>query len=176
MEIMSDNRQSYTDQRYVFFTTFSLYRRRRLLDLDQPNRIVLGVLNHQLDAFNAKCVGFVLMPDHVHVLFWLPDPALLTRFLHGLKRMSSFRIRNWYRDNAPNYFEQFGEGDRLWQSKSYTFNVYSEAKLTEKLNYIHLNPVRASLVDRAEDWRWSSARWYLNKKSAGVPIHWIECQ
>ena len=68
---MSNQRQRFADQRYVFFVTFSVYKRRRLLDLDQPKRIVLGVLNHLLESMEGKCVGFVLMPDHVHALIWL---------------------------------------------------------------------------------------------------------
>ena len=172
---MSDQRRHFTDQRYVFFVTFSVYRRRRLLDADQPKRIALGVLNHLLDSLDGKCVGFVLTPDHVHPLLWLPQPTELTRMLHGWKRMSSFRIRRWYAEHAPNYFSEFGAGDRFWQAKSYTFHIYTEKKLQEKLEYIHLNPVRAGLVAKAENWRWSSARWYLRHQSVGVPITWIEC-
>jgi len=78
--------------------------------------------------------------------------------------MSSFRIRRWYAEHAPNYFSEFGAGDRFWQTKSYTFHIYRERKLQEKLEYIHLNPVRAGLVAKAEDWRWSSARWYLRRQ------------
>jgi putative transposase len=40
------------------------------------------------------------MPDHVHALFWLPDPQEINRFLHSWKRMSSFRIREWYACHA----------------------------------------------------------------------------
>jgi putative transposase len=167
---MSDRRRQFEDQRYVHFLTFSVYRRRRLLDLDQPKRIVLGVLNHQLQALSAKCVGFVLMPDHVHALIWLPQPGELRRFLHGWKRMSSYRIRRWYADHAAHYFATFGAGERFWQPKSYVFHIHSERKLEEKLSYMHENPVRAKLVD----WAWSSARWYLCQRSVGVPIHWVE--
>jgi REP-associated tyrosine transposase len=169
---MSDRRQRFDDQRYVHFITFSVDRKRRLLDLDQPKRIVLGVLNHLLDAMSAQCVGFVLMPDHVHALVGLSDSRDLTRFLHGWKRMSSFRVRQWYAEHAPNYFDGFGPGDKFWQPKSYVFHVYNERKLREKLDYMHLNPVRAGLVQRAEQWPWSSARWYLRKQSVGVPITW----
>jgi putative transposase len=171
---MSDRRRQFNDQRYVHFLTFSVYRRRRLLDLDQPKRIVLGVLNHQLQAMAAKCVGFVLMPDHVHALIWLPQPSELRRFVHGWKRMSSFGIRRWYAEHAPNYFTDFGSGDKFWQPKSYVFHIYSERKLAEKLQYMHENPVRAGLVERAIDWAWSSARWYLCRRSVGVPLDWIE--
>jgi putative transposase len=48
--------------------------------------------------------------------------------------------------------------------------VFSEKKLEEKLDYMHLNPVRRGLVLRAVDWKWSSARWYLQRKSVGIKI------
>ena len=171
---MSDQRRRFDDRRYVHFVTFSVYKRRRLLDLDQPKRIVLGVLDHLLKTMSARCVGFVLMPNHVHALVWLPEPKDLTRFLHGWKRMSSFRIRQWYAEHASNYFADFGPGERFWQPKSYIFHIYSERKLREKLDYMHLNPVRAGLVQKAEEWRWSSARWYLLQQTVGVPITWME--
>jgi putative transposase len=171
---MSDGRRRFEDQRYVHFVTFSVCKRRRLLDLDQPKRILLGVLNHQLEALGGKCVGFVVMPDHVHALIWLPESRELTRFLHGWKRMSSFAIRRWYAEHAPRYFAGFGPGDKFWQPKAYVFQVYSEQKLLEKLTYMHENPVRAGLVRRAIDWRWSSARWYVLHKSVGVRVEWIE--
>ncbi|MES2790610.1 MAG: transposase [Planctomycetota bacterium] len=110
---MSDQRREFTDQRYVYFLTFSVYRRRRLLDFDHPKRIVLGILNHQLEQMQGKCVGFIVMPDHVHALLWLPNPQELRRFVHGWKRMSSFEIRNWYSDREPSYFQNFGPGDRF---------------------------------------------------------------
>lgn len=172
---MSDQRREFSDQRYVFFVTFSVYKRRRLLDLDQPKRIVLGILNERLKAMSAQCVGFVVMPNHVHALIWLPDPRDLRRFLHGWKRLSSYAIRRWYAEHAANYFKGFGPGERFWQPKSYVFHIYTQRKLEEKLAYVHLNPVRAGLASKAGDYRYSSARWYLRQQSVGVPITWVEC-
>ena len=88
--------------------------------------------------------------------------------------MSSFGIRQWYREHAPQYFAGFGPGDKFWQPKSYVFQVYRERKILQKLNDMHENPVRAGLVQKAVDWRWSSARWYILHRSVGVPLHWIE--
>jgi putative transposase len=171
---MSDERRQFTDQRYIHFITFSVFKKRKLLDFDQPKRIMLGVLNHQLKSLSSKCVGFVIMPNHVHSLIWLNDPMELTRFIHGWKRMSSFKIREWYTQHAPTYFEDFGKGDQFWQPKNYTFHVYSEKKLKEKLDYMHMNPVREKLVERTVDWKWSSARWYHDRRSVGVKIDWVE--
>jgi putative transposase len=77
--------------------------------------------------------------------------------------------------SRPNDFAGFGPGHRFWQPKSYTFHIYGEKKLREKLNYIHLIPVRAGLVTHAVDWAQSSARWYIRYQTVGVPSTWIEC-
>lgn len=147
-----DRRRTIDGQLYSHFITFSVERRRRLLDMDHPKQIVLGVLNHQLESFQARCVGFVLMPNHVHALIWFSATGQLSRFMHGWKRISSFEIRNWYRTNAPSYFSEFGEGDRFWQPKYYSFEIDNEKKQEEKLAYMHQNPVRARLVSQAVDW------------------------
>jgi len=56
----------------------------------------------------------------------------------------------------------------FWQPKYYPFNLYSEKKAKEKLDYMQLNPVRAGLVQQACDWRWSSAGYYEQGKTVGV--------
>jgi len=170
---MSSRRRIIDDRLYAHFVTFSVDRRRRLLDHEHPKRIVLGALNEELRQHEALCVGFVLMPDHVHGAIWLPSTGALSSFMHGWKRKSSFHIRSWYRRAAARYFEGFGEGDRFWQRKYHSFEIDEASKLEEKLRYMHENPVRAGLVERATDWRWSSARWYAWGRSVGVPIRAI---
>ena len=171
---MSNPRRIADDRLYAHFITFSVYRRRKLLDHEHPKRILLGVLNGQLKDFSARCVGFVIMPDHVHLVVWLPQVGQLSEFMHEFKRVSSFSVRDWYRWTAPNYAACSDEGARFWQAKYYAFEIYERAKLEEKLQYMHENPVRAGLVDHPTDWKWSSARWYLQRKSCGVPIQWID--
>ena len=53
------------------------------------------------------------------------------------------------------------------------FNLFTERKAEEKLSYVHQNPVRAGLVARPEDWRWSSAGYYATGRSVGVPVAWL---
>ena len=171
---MRPKRRIADDKLYAHFVTFSNYRRRRLLDHEHPKRIVLGVLNYVLDKHQARCVGFVIMPDHVHALIWFPMTGQLSPFIHEWKRQSSLRIRSWYRKDAPNYTASFGEGKRFWQPKYYPFEIYERTKLEEKLIYMHMNPVRAGFLQRAVDWEWSSARWYELGQSVGVPIQWVE--
>jgi hypothetical protein len=62
----------------------------------------------------------------------------------------------------------------FWQARYYDFNVWSEVKRVEKLRYIHRNPVTRRLVERPEDWAWSSYRHYLTGEMGKVEIesHW----
>ena len=63
------------------------------------------------------------------------------------------------------------EDDRqFWQTRFYDFNVWSKRKRIEKLNYIHLNPVRRRLVDRPELWAWSSYRAYALGEKGRVEV------
>jgi putative transposase len=171
---MGPKRRIIDDKLYAHFVTFSGFHRRRLLDHDHPKRIVLGVLNYVLDKHAARCIGFVIMPDHVHAIVWFPETGQLSPFMHEWKRQSSLKIRAWYRVEAPNYARDFGEGERFWQPGYYPFEIYEPRKLREKLNYMHANPVRAGLVADPTDWPWSSARWYARRQHVGVPIQWID--
>jgi putative transposase len=158
------------DKLYVHFITFSVHARRRLLDHERPKRILLGVLNEQIISFQAKCAGFVIMPDHVHAAIWLPKTGQLSRFVHSWKRISSFHIRKWHQLNAPSYFKDFEDSDKFWNPKYYAFEIFETDKLEEKLRYMHENPVRLGLVNLAADWKWSSAGWYETRCDVGVPI------
>ncbi|QDT66105.1 REP-associated tyrosine transposase [Calycomorphotria hydatis] len=168
-----DQRRIIDDELYAHFVTFSCYKRRRLLDEDRLKRIVLGTLSTQLNVFSATCIGYVVMPDHVHAMVWFPKPHCLSDFMRNWKESSSFRAAEFLK--SSNYFKDIGTDDPFWQPKYYPFSLYSRDKVEEKLDYMHENPVRAGLVKRAVDWPWSSARWYLEGRQTGVPLGWIEC-
>ena len=85
-------RKIYDRERHAHFVTFSCYKRRRLLDHDRAKRIVLGALNAQLRRLQGLCVGFVVMPNHVHAILWFAEPGELIEAMKQWKRMSSFRM------------------------------------------------------------------------------------
>ena len=95
--------------------------------------------------------------------------------MQGWKRLSRFQIRRWYRQHDARYFQQADLGKKFWTPKYYAFELYARRKIEEKLESMPLNPVRAGLVAKADDWRWSSARWYMERRTVGVPITWVEC-
>jgi len=164
-------RKIYDSERALHFVTFSCYRRRSLLDTPQARRIVLGTLNAQLTRLDGRCAGFVVMPEHVHALLWFPAEGLLSECLKQWKRTSSVRIQELLQTTLVAYAAELPKREPVRQPRYYDFNVYSPRKLAEKLQYMHLNPVRRGLVAKAVDWRWSSARFYELHRTVGLPIH-----
>ncbi|WDI40876.1 REP-associated tyrosine transposase [Bremerella sp. P1] len=164
------NRRQPLEQLYIHFVTFSCYHRRRILEYDQANRVVLGCLNTNLKVHRGRCAGFVLMPDHVHALVWFDTLNQLPSFIQKWKHDSSYAIKEQYRRWAWSYGDAIGDDTPIWQRRYYSFEIYHPAKIQEKLDYMHMNPVRAKFALLPAQWRWSSARWYDKGKSVGVPI------
>jgi len=144
----------------VHFITFSCYRRLPLLG-SEPRDTFVVTLERVRRWYGFYLIGFVVMPEHVHLLLSEPERGKLAVVLQMLKQIVSCKLS----DHATNPF---------WQPRYYDFNVWREQKLTEKLDYIHSNPVQRGLVTRPEDWRWSSARHYATGEECGVAIesHW----
>ncbi len=104
----------------------------------------------------------------------LNSAGQLSKFMQGWKRASSYAIRQWYEQQQAAYLQSQPLGEKFWTPKYYAFQIDSRQKLEEKLTYMHMNPVRAGLVEKTVDWKWSSARWYEHQQSVGVPISWVE--
>jgi putative transposase len=82
---------------HAHFVTSSCFRRRRRLDHDRPKKVVLGVLNSQLALQRGTCIGFVVLPDHVHAIVRFPDPDQVSRFLKQWEQRSSVPIKRLLR-------------------------------------------------------------------------------
>jgi putative transposase len=114
------------------FITFSCYRRLPLLNNDRARIIFEETLEKLRNHHNFYVFGYVLMPEHVHLLISEPKTRPLSTTLSVLKRKISKSLKG----NRPQF----------WQTRYYDFNVVSQAKFTEKLRYIHRNPVERDLV------------------------------
>jgi putative transposase len=161
---------TYDDLGHAFFLTFSCYKRRRLLDDDSAKKVVIGVLSSQLTKQRGRCSGFVVMPDHVHAVVWFGEADQLSFFMKQWKQRSSVNIKRNMKARQTEYTGQVLLSDPVWQEGYYSFNIYDEDKLVEKINYMHGNPVKAGLVARPEDWQYSSARHYSLGRSVGVKL------
>ena len=111
------------------------------------------------------------MTNHVHMIAKAEGKYSLSEILRDFKKYTSKTI---FKAIADNDFESrrdmllkhfsTPEGIRFWRSDNNPVELWSNAVITEKLNYIHLNPVEEGLVFRAEDYVYSSAIDYAGEK------------
>jgi putative transposase len=128
------------------FITFTCYHHRPLLRTPEAaHTFELGLERIRRD-YRLRVYGYVVMPDHVHILISEPERSCLSEAIKSLKQGTSRRLPT--------------SDGRFWQTRYYDFNVHDERKRIEKLRYIHRNPVRAGLCQAPEDWEWSSFRHY----------------
>ena len=137
--------------------TFSCYRRQPLLDRATACSVFEGELEAVRIRYGFVVAGYVLMPEHVHLLVSEPSRSSLSVAIQVLKQQTSRKLK------------QRGAA-RFWQRRYYDFNVRNEKKRVEKLRYIHRNPVKRGLVDKPEDWFWSSFRHYATGHVGVVEI------
>lgn len=146
-------------KRYQFtgdlhFVTFSCYRRNPHLASVAARSRFEAALEHTRAKHRFLVIGYVVMPEHVHLLVGEPEKAALATALHALKlSVSKLSPQRPFR-----------------QSRYYDFNVFSGRKQVEKLRYIHRNPVKRGLVKEPMDWAWSSFRHYATGERGVVEI------
>jgi putative transposase len=139
-------RQIYDNEGHAHFITFSCYRRRRLLDDSRAKGIVVHFLSAQLINQGGNCIGFVVMPDHVHALVRFDAPESLSVFMNQWKRRPSIQLKRLYSTALRHYGEKVDLNGPIWQPRYYSFNVFSKAKVMDKLDYMHSNPMKAGLA------------------------------
>ncbi len=133
--------------RQLHFLTFSCYQRRPLLGTAQARDVFENVLERFRQRYRFYVAGYVVMPEHVHLLITEPELGTLAAALMLIKRTVAHQLLT-------------SEAEHFWQRRYYDFNVWSERKRIEKLRYIHRNPVLRGLVTSPDEWQWSSFRCY----------------
>ena len=155
------------------YLTASTCRRTALFASPRFCREFVRVLDQPCQEMGFLLLGWVLMPDHFHLLIQPVPAGSTSRIVQQLKQRTAFRLLAILHENSqypwcrrmlsqlrlPATVHSEAEY-RVWQRRFYRFNVYSEKKRLEKLHYMHGNPVARGLVSSPEQWPWSSWRFY----------------
>lgn len=147
----------------LHFLSFSCYRRRANFSTPHSRACFESSFERVRQSYGLCVYGYVVMPEHVHLLVNEPERGHLAQVLQSLKQSVARTLA-------------LRAADSFWQARYYDFNVWSEHKFVEKLRYIHRNPITRGLVKRPEDWPWSSFRHYLTGTAGTVEIEsqWTE--
>ena len=167
-------------RRDLHFITCSCYRRLPLLRSIASRNVLVKILGEVRDRHGFALVGYVIMPEHIHLLIGEPPKGTPSTILQVFKQRVSRRLRRKPpgRASAAQLSLRFDSSDhrlpQFWQPRFYDFNVWSQKKITEKLHYMHMNPVKRKLVAHPKDWPWSSFSFYERMDPGLVrinPVH-----
>ncbi len=170
---MSRSYRVFTDQHYAYFVIWTLVDWLHLFDKEPYRLIVLDSLNYLHMQKKTQLNAFVIMSSHIHAILW-PDIGInLSDVVRDFKRFTSRKISNQAEiQNATEIlgiFEKTRDQNRMqeisqyqvWQEGSHPEAIFTEKFARQKMEYIHMNPVRAGLVNTADEWPYSSACAYL---------------
>ncbi len=138
--------------------------------------VACEALNEARASGNFALFAYVIMPDHIHVLTDAArKPSEVLRFIKGIisRRVIDYLKENDYRNSLVKLRQEKKARQyihSLWQHHSNVLIITSESVLLQRARYIHQNPVRSGLVERSEDYRWSSVRCWNNRPSLGEPL------
>ena len=123
--------------------------RKRVFHKDADYEAFLKALGHACVEIPMPVLGYCLMPNHFHLVVRPDQDGDLSRWMHWVRNT---HVRRYHR----NYH---GSG-HIWQGRFKSFPIEEDNYLLTVLRYVERNPVRANLVKRAEQWEWSSARYW----------------
>jgi len=118
------------------------------------------------------------MPNHVHLLVWPhEEAAAIDQLLFAIKRPFSYRVKQWLIAAHDPLLARLTVRQRpgkttfrFWQEgPGHDRNLVEPTWAEGAVDYIHRNPVRRGLCERATDWLWSSARWYADPTATPNP-------
>ena len=164
----------YYTGRDLHFITCSCYRRKPLLNSARRRDLFLRVLEEVRCRYRFTVVGYVVMPEHFHLLVSEPERGTSSTVMQVLKQRVSRAIRRKRKADCGQprlWAAEVEQEDSFWQRRFHDFNVWSASKEREKLTYMHYNPVQRGLVSRPEHWAWSSARDYAGDKARPVKVN-----
>jgi len=130
---------------------------------DQTKHIFLEELDNIRKKFNIKIPGYVIMPNHIHLVLIPPDGVKMGMIVGRLKSIVAKRhfSINGKPENSNGVF---------WEKRCYDHNCRTPEITLEKINYCHYNPVKRNLVESPDQYQWSSFNWYQGIREVPLEI------
>lgn len=150
----------------IEFFTATCLNWQNLLSKEKHMEIVLSSLNFLVEEERIWLYGYVLMPNHLHILWrrqdlWL-EKSIQQQFLKYTAQQIKFNLIANYPDELENFrSSQVDRNYHFWERRPFNATMNNRKIVEQKLDYIHQNPVRKELCNLPEDYFYSSAKYYL---------------
>ena len=165
------------DPNTFHYTTSVCYRRVRVFRSERACDLFIEALAETRRRLPLKLIGYVVMPDHTHLIL-NPVNCDISVVMNSLKSTAARKIIDWLRRSnhslslrklALETPQKRGHTHSLWQKDFSSIDLWTPRFISQKLNYIHLNPVRAGLCKHPAEWKWSSYRAYFPHAPGSIP-------
>ena len=179
--------RGYNDPGHAHELTFSCYRRFPFLSKDRTCEWLAEEIDEARRELNYYLWASVFMPEHVHLVVCPRERAYDdATFLKRIKERVSRKAVAYLKQEAPDWLARIrvtrgGKSEHhFWQpGRGHDRNIERSRTLMAMIDYVHMNPVRRGLVERPEEWKWSSAGWFvgapLNTLTPDqIPWDWLE--
>jgi REP-associated tyrosine transposase len=128
---------------YLHFITSSCYRRRPFLNTPRRRILFVKILEEVRQRYNFVVVGYVVMPEHIHLIISEPERGTPSTVMQVLKQRFAREVLAQWRERCRSgpprlWEEEFREG-HVWQRRFYDFVLWTKDKRVEKLRYMHRN-------------------------------------
>ncbi len=181
------HRKNYNIPGHAHELTWTCYHGFQFLSKDRTCDWLADAINNAREELNFSVWAYVFMPEHVHIIVYPRDRIYDIGLIRKVIKEPCARVAvKWLAANAPEWLPKITKrkGQRtyrhFWQKGGgYDRNIEQGSTLLNMIDYVHENPCRRGLVQRASDWKWSSASWYqLNQegpiKTDPIPPDWLE--
>ncbi|MFZ3366736.1 MAG: transposase, partial [Candidatus Sulfotelmatobacter sp.] len=160
---------------YLHFVTTSCYRRLPLLQKPQHRDLLLKVIEGVRRRYHFVVVGYVIMPEHMHLLMSEPERGDPSKVMQAIKQGFARRLLRKQRvasdPRQGRLWDTAFYSGHIWQARFYDFVVFTGKKRVEKLRYMHRNPVKRGLALEPQQWEWSSYRHYAEGERGVVLVN-----
>ncbi|MGV3502835.1 MAG: REP-associated tyrosine transposase [Adhaeribacter sp.] len=166
-QLFTAQRKSAMQLEEIYFWTATVKDWRHLFKPDKYKTILIEVLRELQQKRLFRIYGFVIMPNHVHLIWQLINKNGREMPQASFTKATAHLILEDLKQNHPAVLPYFKVGEkerqyRIWQRDSLAILLFSKHMLEQKLDYLHQNPLQEhwQLADRPEAYRWSSAAYY----------------
>ena len=160
-----------SDQQGLHFITATVVQWIDVFTRSQYADMLIDSLKFCQREKGLQIYGWVVMSNHLHMICSCKEGFEISNTLRDFKKFTATAIVNAIESNKSESRKSWllwllkqKENIQFWQPGNHPEEIRTEAFFKQKLNYIHQNPVRAGMVDREEDYRYSSAADFYNRK------------
>ncbi len=183
---MTGHWKNYYTDFAVHFVTATVHNWQPVLLSPEIRSIFVEELGRTARRWDVNIIGYVIMPEHFHLLLQSRQAENIMKFIRGMRRSISGKVRKII-EFENNNFEVFciengidlsafysktaGKSIfRLWKERPRVYPISKEDDVIKKLDYIHNNPVRRGLVSSPDEWGYSSFQYYADEDTISSPI------